>query len=167
MSLTTPRSRFCPVNWTSHLHGESMPAQRVICSGQVWCPSLCRGAPKRGSTSQGIPPPRGRGPGLEGPLRAVLTLAAQQADGWLHICWMQAEGLLQTGADMDPIIGGFSSNLIIAGRGTGLKVWVWVANTMLIISGFSREITQSKKVGSVWDLGRPNPISGFMLFWFL
>lgn len=67
-------------------------------------------------------------------------------------------------ADMDPVFGGFSSNLIIAKRGTGLKAWVWVANAMLIIAGFSREISQSKKVGSVWDLGRPNPIPGFMLF---
>lgn len=77
---------------------------------------------------------------------------------------MRAEGLLQTGADMDSIFGGFSSNLITAERDTGLKVWVWVANTLLMISGFSREISQSEKVGSVWDLDRPNPIPGFMLF---
>lgn len=75
---------------------------------------------------------------------------------------MQAEGFLQTGVGTDPILEGFSSNLIIAERKTGLKAWVWVANT--IISGFSREISKSKKVGSVWDLGRPNPILGFKLF---
>lgn len=77
---------------------------------------------------------------------------------------MQALGLLQTGRDMDPILGRFPRHLIIAEKQTGLKVWMWVVNTVFIISGLCREISQSTKVGSVWDLARPNPIPGFMLF---
>lgn len=81
-----------------------------------------------------------------------------------HPGQMQAEGLLQSWGGTDPIFRGFCSNLSSAERGTGLKARVRVANAMLVISGFSREINQPKKVGSVWDLGRPNPIPGFMLF---
>lgn len=162
MPLTTPRSRSHAVNRTFHVYGDGTPAQRGGCSGQVWCPSLCQVPLGREA------PAGGRGPSLERYLWAALDPAA------LWGRWMaanhsqtQADRLLQTGGDMDNILVGFYSNLIIAERGTGLKAWVWVANTILRISGFGREISQCNKVGSVWDLGRLNPIPGFTLFWFL
>lgn len=52
-------------------------------------------------------------------------------------------------------------------KGIGLKAWLWIVNTMLTISGFRREISTSKRVGSVWDLGRQNPIPGLILILFL
>lgn len=102
------------------------------------------------------------------PRRAAVGCARLScwAGRWVaaHPGQMQAEGLLQSWGGTDPIFRGFCSNLSSAERGTGLKARVRVANAMLVISGFSREINQPKKVGSVWDLGRPNPIPGFMLF---
>lgn len=133
-----------------------------------WVSIPLPGSPQEGTHELGDPPARRR---RTWPWRAAAGCAHPgcSAGGWMAARpgRMQAEGLLQTGADIDPIFGGFSSNLITAERETGLKVWVWVANTLLMISGFSREISQSEKVGSVWDLDRPNPIPGFMLFWFL
>lgn len=82
-SVTTSRNRSHAVNWISHLYWESRPTQWVICSGQVWCPFLCWGAPDRGSTSWGIPLLKGKGPNLEGVHSLVgcaLSSCTSQAD---------------------------------------------------------------------------------------
>lgn len=90
-SLTSPRNRSHPVNWISHLYRESRPAQRVICSGQVWCPFLCWGAPDRGSASWEISLLKGRGPNLEGVHNIVgCALSSCSAGEWMDDCTSQA-----------------------------------------------------------------------------
>lgn len=64
---------------------------------------------------------------------------------------MQAKELLQTEPKTEPIPGRFSSSLIPVERGRGREVWVWVADTLLLISGFSREISQGKEAESMRD----------------
>lgn len=58
--------------------------------------------------------PGGRTSSLEGLLQAVFTTAAQQVGGRMLIPGVNVEGLLQTGADRDSVLGGISRNLIIA-----------------------------------------------------
>lgn len=57
-----------------------------------------------------------------------------------------------------------SSAIWLFHKGIGLKAWLWIVNTVLMISGFRREISPSKRVGSVWDLDRPSPTPGLILF---